>query len=142
VSFWAEVFLGIIAFATLTMAVIQVAAIVYGWSVARRLNRLLSQIEQEMRLFSQNLNAIARDASRISSLALGQVERLDRLLTDVTTRLEEAATAMQNAVVKPLREGAAMMAGIRAVIEVFRDLPRRSGGSRPRAEEEETLFIG
>jgi hypothetical protein len=142
VSVWAEVSLGVIAFATLTMAVIQVAAIVYGWTIARRLNRLLAQVEQEMKPLSDSLNAIARDALRISALAAGQVERVDRLVTDVTTRLEEAATTVQNALLRPLREGAATMAGIRAVVDVFRDLTRRSDASRPRTEEEDALFIG
>ena len=40
-TFWAEVFLGVIALATLTMAAIQVGVIVYGWTLARRVNRLL-----------------------------------------------------------------------------------------------------
>ncbi len=83
-SFWAEVFLGVIALATLTMAAIQVGVILYGMSVARRVNRLLSQVEQEMKPLAESINTIARDAARISSLATGQVERFDRLVTDLT----------------------------------------------------------
>jgi hypothetical protein len=142
VTFWAEFFLGVIALATLAMSAVQVAAIVYGWRLARRLNRLLSLAEQEMKPLSQSLNAIARDGSRISSLAVGQVERADRLITDLTTRLEETATTVQHALLRPLREGAAMVAAIKAVIDVVRDLPRRSNVSRTHSEEEETLFIG
>jgi hypothetical protein len=142
VTFWAEFFLGVIALATLATSAVQVAAIVYGWRLARRLNRLLSLVEQEMKPLSQSLNAIARDGSRISSLAVGQVERADRLITDLTTRLEETATTVQHALLRPLREGAAMVAAIKAVIDVVRDLPRRSNVSRTHSEEEETLFIG
>jgi hypothetical protein len=43
VSFWAEVFLGVIALATLAMAAIQVAVIFYGWTVARRIDRMLGK---------------------------------------------------------------------------------------------------
>lgn len=141
-SFWAEAFLGVIALATFTMAAIQVAVIVYGWRVARRVNRLLTQVEHEMKPLAESINTIARDAARISSLAAGQVERVDRLVTDLTTRLEETATTVQNAILKPLRDGAAIMSGVKAAIEVVRELTGRTGSNRTRAEDEDALFIG
>ena len=42
------------------------------------------QVEHEMKPLAESLNTIARDAARISSLAAGQVERVDRLVTDLT----------------------------------------------------------
>src|SRR5262245_15263488 len=101
------------------MAAIQVAVIVYGVSVARRVDKLLTQVEQEMKPLADSLNTIARDAARISSLAAGQVERIDRLVTDISVRLEQTATVLQDAILKPLRDGAAIMTGVKAVIEVF-----------------------
>jgi hypothetical protein len=142
VSFWAEVFLGIIALATLTMAAIQVGVIVYGVGVARRVDKLLTQVEQEMKPLADSLNAIARDAARISSLAAGQVERVDRLVNDITIRLEQTATTLQDAILRPLRDGAAIVTGVRAAIEVIRELTRRPGAVRSRAEDEDALFIG
>lgn len=141
-TFWAEVFLGVIAFATLTMAAIQVGVIVYGWTLARRVNRLLAQVERDMKPLAESLNAIARDAARISGLAAGQVERVDRLVTDVASRLEQTATTVQDAILRPLREGAAIVAGVKSAIDVFRELAGRSGSSRARSEEEDALFIG
>lgn len=141
-SFWGEVFLGVIALATLTMASIQVGAIVYGLSVARRVNRLLSQVEQEMKPLADSLNAIGRDAARISSLAAGQVERIDRLVSDLTTRIEQTATTVQDAILKPLRDGAALLSGVKAAISVFRNLTNRSGANQARAEDDDALFIG
>ena len=141
-SFWAEVFLGVIALATLTMAAIQVGVIVYGMSVARRVNRLLAQVEQEMKPLAESINLIARDAARISALATGQVERVDRLVTDLTTRIEQTATTVHDAILKPLRDGAAVMSGVKAAIDVFRTLTDRSGRTRARADEDEALFIG
>lgn len=141
-SFWAEVFLGVIALATFTMAAIQVGVIVYGVVVARRLNQLLSQVEREMKPLADSVNTIARDAARISSLAAGQVERVDRLVNEVTFRIEQTATTVQDAILKPLREGAAIMTGVKAVIEVFRELTGRSSQTAPRKEDEDTLFIG
>lgn len=142
-SFWAEVFLGVIALATLTMAAIQVGVLVYGLSVARRVNQLLTQVEQELKPVAESLNMIARDAARITSLAAGQVERIDRLVNELTARIEQTATTLQDAILKPLRDGAAIMAGVKAVIEVFRELRGRpSGATRARAEDEDALFIG
>ena len=141
-SIWAEVFLGIIALATFTMAAIQVGVIVYGVAVARRVNRLLTQVEQEMKPLADSLNTIARDAARISSLAAGQVERADRLVSDITLRLEQTATTLQDAILRPLRDGAAIMTGVKAALEVIRELTRRPGATRTRAEDEDALFIG
>jgi hypothetical protein len=142
VTFWAEVFLGVIALATLTMATIQVGVIVYGWTLARRVNRLLAQVERDMKPLADNLNAMARDAARISGLAAGQVERVDRLVTDLASRLEQTATTVQDAVLRPLREGAALLAGVKSAIDVFREPAGHPGSSRARSEEEDALFIG
>jgi hypothetical protein len=142
VSFWAEVFLGVIALATLTMAAIQVGLIVYGWSVARRVERMLSQVEQNMAPLADSINAIARDAAHISAMAAGQVERVDRLVNDVTSRIEHTAATVQDTILKPLRDGAALMAGVKAALQVVRELTNRSGGGRSRTDEEDALFIG
>jgi hypothetical protein len=141
VTFWAEVFLGIIALATFTMAAIQVGVLVVGLMVAKRVNRMLDQVERQMQPAADSLNAIARDAARVSALAAGQAERVDQLITDLTVRVEQTAATVQDAVLKPLREGAAMLAGIKAAIEIFRGLARRPDGSR-RSDEEDALFIG
>ena len=141
-TFWAEVFLGVIALATLTIAVVHVGVVVGGLVFARRLNRLLEQAEQQMQPLVESVNAIARDAARVTSMATVQVERVDRLVTDLTTRIEDTANTVQNAVLKPLRDGAAMLAGVKAVIDVFRNDRERRGAGRTRPEEEDALFIG
>ena len=141
-SFWAEVFLGVIALATFTMAAVQVGVVVYSIRAARRVNRLLNQVERELTPLAESVNGIARDVARISSLAAGQVERVDRLVIDLTGRVERTASTVQNAILKPLREGAAIMSGVKAVINVFRDVTGRAGANRARTEEEDALFIG
>ena len=141
-SIWAEVFLGVIALATFTMAAIQVGVIVYGMGVARRVNQLLTEVEREMKPLAESVNTIARDAARISSLAAGQVERVDRLVNELTFRIEQTATTVLDAILRPLHEGAAIMAGVKAVIEVFRELTGRSNQTPTRKEDEDTLFIG
>lgn len=136
-----QVFLGIIAFATLIMALVQVGFIVYGWTIARRVSRLLEQVETELKPTLDSLSAMARDAARASSLAVAQVERVDRMFTDLTNRIEETATTVQRAIITPLREGAAMMAGIRAALAILKEVTSRSGAAG-RGEDEDSLFIG
>ena len=75
-------------------------------------------------------------------LTAGQVERVDRLVNELTFRIEQTATTVQDAILRPLREGAAIMAGVKAVIEVFRELTGRSNQIPTRKEDEDTLFIG
>ena len=141
-TFWAELFLGIIALATLTMALIQVSVIAYGWVLARRISRLVNQLEQEVKPLVDSLNAMARDAAHATALAAVQVERVDKLFGDMAMRIDETTSKFQKTIMTPLREGAAVMAGIKAAMEVFRDLTRRSSSARARAEEEDALFIG
>jgi hypothetical protein len=59
----------------------------------------------------------------------------------LTTKIEQTASTIQKSVVAPLREGAAVMTGIRTAIEVFRELTR-SRSARGRSDEEDALFIG
>jgi hypothetical protein len=139
---WAEIFLGVIALATFTMAAIHVGVIVYGLSVVRRLDRLLSRVDDHVEPLAESLNAIVRDAARISALVTGQAERIDRVVTDLTSRVEQNAMAV-HVVLEPLRHGAAAISAVKAaMIEVFRPLPRRSGANRAGAEDDDALFIG
>jgi hypothetical protein len=136
-----DVFIGIIAIATLVMALVQVGFIIYGWTIARRVSRILDQIEQELKPVLDSLSAMARDAARASALAVAQVERVDRLFTDLTERVEYTATTFERAILTPLREGAAVMAGIKAVLAIFKSMMGRTT-SNPRTDEEDPLFIG
>jgi hypothetical protein len=140
-SFWAEVSLGVIALATLTMALVQVSVIVYGWVLARRISRLVGQIEQELRPLADSLNAMGRDAARATAMAAARVEHVDKLFGELTTKIEQTASTLQKTIVSPVREGAAVLAGIRTAIAVFRDLSR-SRTARGRNDEEDALFIG
>ena len=125
--------------ATLASAIVQVGVIVAAGLLVRRINRLANQVEQELKPLFTHLNAIGRDASRAASLAVAQVERVDRLLGDATRRIEQTLNTVQATIVAPAREGLALLSALRAAIEVLRD---RRGRARQRgAEEEDALFI-
>jgi len=141
VSGWSEVFLGIIAVATLATAVVQIAVLVAAGMLTRRLGRLADQVERELSPLLTSLNAIGKDAARAATLATAQVERVDQLFGDVAQRLDATLGVIQNAITAPAREGAALMVGLRAAVDAL----RRSIANRPSrtrtSDEEDALFI-
>jgi len=139
VSARAEVFLGIIAVATLVTAAIQVSVLIAAGLLARRLTRLVDRVERELTPLVGHLNEIARNASRATTLAAAQVERADSLFADLLARFDAAMDVVQEAVGKPAKEGAALIAGFRAAVDALRN-PRR-GRSRARGDDEDALFV-
>jgi uncharacterized protein YoxC len=139
VNTWATVFLGVIAVATLTTAVLQVVLLVAGFSLVRRMSRFVDFVETEVKPILGHIDSIARDASRAASLALAQVERADELLSNTIQRIEHTLSTVQSLIIGALREGNALMMGFRAVMAAVRGFQRRQ--SRRRAEDDEALFI-
>jgi hypothetical protein len=148
VSGTAEVLLGVIAVSVAIMAIVQVGVIVAGLRVARRVERLATELETGVKPLLAHLTALTAEASRAANLAAAQVERFDKLVADLAVRLEQTMTAAQQFVSGPAREGMAIVAGIRAAMTAFRGLresARRRSATRTFAsieEEEESLFIG
>lgn len=138
---WNDVFLGVIAVATLAIAVAQVAVIVVAGRAARRLAQLAEQFERDVKPLFGQLNAIGHDAARAASLATAQVERVDRLFSDVTLRFEQTLNAVQDSVIGPVREGRALLSAFRAAMQAVRDLRQNGRARQGRAEDEDALFI-
>lgn len=140
-SIWTEVFLGVIAAATLAIAVVQVGVLVAAGRLARRLDQLATLVEQELRPVFGHLNAIGRDGSRAASLATAQVERVDRLISGLAQKIEQTVDTIRISMVAPGREGRAILSAFRVAIAVIREL-RQSGRARQgRGEDEDALFI-
>jgi hypothetical protein len=140
-----ELFLGIIAFAVMIMALIQVAAIFAGIRLARRVDQMATQIDTEIKPLIANLTAMSSEAARAAALAARQAERLDRVFGEMVQRVDATLAAAQEFVTGPARQGMAIMAGVKAVIDSFRSLreaSRRRAAARPVIDEEESLFIG
>lgn len=134
------IFLGVIALATLVMAAIQVGAVVFAARMAKRVDRLVDQVEHEIKPLLVNLTEVSQNAVRASSLAAAQVERADRLFASVTERVDETFTLVQTAIIAPAREGRAIISAVRAAVAAFRQL--RAARARSRMEDEDALFIG
>jgi predicted PurR-regulated permease PerM len=139
VSDRAELFLGIIAVATLATAIAQVCVLVAAGLLARRILRLVDHIDQELKPIFEHVQSIARDASRAAAIATAQVERVDRAMTDFIQRLDRVLGIIQGFVAGPARNGTAWIATFRTVFNLIRDL--RGGRARTRADDEDALFI-
>jgi uncharacterized protein YoxC len=154
VTDWGLVFLGVIALATLVMALIQVAVFVVTARLAKQAQQAVSKaqetlttaqqtitsVREEIRPLIASANGIAEEASRAATLATAQVHKVDRLVSDLTARVDETSALVQQAIITPAREGLAIMAAVRATLGAIRagaDWRRRTSRS-----EEEPLFIG
>jgi hypothetical protein len=137
---WRDVFLGVIAVATLAMAIAQVGVIIAAGLMARRVGRIVDQLEREVKPLFGHLNAIGADASRAVALATAQVERADRLLADVAVRVEQTLNLVQASIGAPAREGRAMMGAFRAAMQALREM-RRGRARKGRGDDEDPLFI-
>ena len=140
-SDWNNLFLGTIAVATLIMALIQIGAVVMANRVVRDAQKTLNAVHQEIRPLITKALAVADEASRTAAVASGQVQKIDRLLTDLSRRVDETATVVQQAIVTPAREGVAILAAIKAGLAALRGIGSL-GRASSRSEEEDPLFIG
>ena len=137
---WSEIFLAVIAAATFVMALIQVGAIVFLARVASQAQQTLTSVQQEIRPLIAKATEIAEEASRTARVATAQAEKVDKLVTDLSRRIDETAGIVQQAIITPAREGMAIVAALRAGIGALRRArPARHGRH---AEEEDPLFIG
>ena len=137
---WRDVFLGVIAVATLAIAVAQIGVIVAAGLMARRVGRMVDQIEREVKPLFGHLNAIGSDASRAVALATAQVERADKLFSELAVRVDQTLSVVQASIAAPAREGRAMMGAFRAALQALREL--RAGRARQgRGDDEDPLFI-
>lgn len=131
--------LGVIAVATLLIAIVQIGVLIVAGLLARRVAQLSERLEQQVKPVFGHLEAIGREASRAAALASVQVERADRLFADVSGRVEQGLDTVQSAMQLPAREGAALFTAFRAALSAFKNPPPRPG--RPRGDDEDALFI-
>jgi hypothetical protein len=138
---WSETFLGIIAVTTVIMAAIQVSAIVTAAKLMRQAQQALNTVQQDIRPLIAKAHTIADEAARTAALTTAQAEKVDRLVTDLSVRIDQTAALVQEAIVMPAREGMAIVAALKAGLSALRGYRDRPRAGRT-ADEEDPLFIG
>jgi hypothetical protein len=141
VNDWSDLFLGTIAAATLIMAIVQIGAILVASRIARQTQQTLNTVHAEIRPVLVKVSAVADEALRTAALATTQMQKVDRLVTDLSERVEETTAIVQHAIVTPARESLAVLAAVKAGLAALRGIANLRRGSS-RAEEEDPLFIG
>ena len=139
---WSDIFLGVIALATLSMAVLQIGAVMAALRIARQAQETLNSVHQDVRPLVARVQALTEEATRTVALATAQAQKADRLVTDLSRRVEETAAIVQQAIVTPAREGLAVIAAFKAGVAALRGLRDLSPRHGRHADEEDPLFIG
>jgi len=134
-----EVWLGVIALAVLAMAVVQVVVGLQMLRTAKDAATSLRQFQAEVRPLIQKAHKIADDAGKVSALALTQVERVDEVMATTAMRIDDTLQIVQQSLIMPVKQGAAVMAGLKAAMAVFR---ARQDKGRYGRDDEDALFIG
>jgi hypothetical protein len=141
VNDWSQAFLGVIAVSTALMAVMQIGAIVVLARVAVQVRDIVATLQKDIRPLIGRANQIAEEATRTAALATAQAQKIDRMVTDLTRRVDETSAVVQQAIITPAREGMAIVAALKAgfgALKGMRDMRGRPGG----VDEEDALFIG
>lgn len=140
-SDWSQAFIGVIAVSTALMAILQIGAIVVLAKVAMQVRDIVATLQQDIRPLIARANVIADEATKSATLATAQAQKIDKLVTDLTRRVDETSAVVQQAIITPAREGMAIVAALKAglgALRGFKDFRGRSG----RIDDEDPLFIG
>jgi predicted PurR-regulated permease PerM len=141
VNEWSPALLAVIAVSTAVMAVMQIGAFVVLARVAVQVRDIVATLQTDVRPLIARANQIAEEASRTAAIATAQAEKIDRLVTDLTRRVDETSVVVQQAIITPAREGMAIVAALKAglgALKGARDMRGRAAG----VDEEDALFIG
>ena len=128
-----DLFLGVIAVSVFVMALIQVSAILAGFRLAKRVEHVSQQIEQEIKPLLANLSTVAAEAARSAELASRQVERVDRLFGDELVAFAGPAAGRGG-----LMRGNGLVALGEAGVAAHRDQDGAAKESRPARADEQT----
>ena len=136
---WQVVFLGIIALALVAMAGAQVYMGLAVARASRQVTETVESLRRDVRPLIDKATKVTDDAARVTELAVRQVERVDRMVANMAVRVDDTLHVVQSSVVDPIRKGAAVVAGIRAMMGAFRD---RHGRPAAHRDDEDPLFVG
>jgi hypothetical protein len=116
-----EVFLGVIAVATLVMALIQVCLVIAGIIAVKRMQEMLLRVENTVKPVLAHVDDLVMDATASVAAVRVQIDRVEQQAVQVLKRTDQAVQRVQDYLVAPAREGIALAAGARALFGAFRE---------------------
>jgi hypothetical protein len=111
-----DVYLGVIAAATLLMALVQIGVLVAGIIAVKRMHKVLGRVEDSVRPVLAHVDDLVVDATESIAVVRGQLDRVERQTVHLLTRTEQAVQRVEGYLVAPAREGIALAAGARALV--------------------------
>jgi hypothetical protein len=137
-----DVWLAVIAVAVAVMAAIQIFVVMVAMRTARHVGDVLTTVQKDLQPIVTNLKSMSADAARTASIASAQAQRAEQLVADLTDRVTDTVSAVEDAVRRPAREAYAMLQGLFAAVSAFREGPAPAAQRHAASEEEDSLFIG
>jgi hypothetical protein len=116
-----EVFLGVIAIATLVMALIQVCLVIAGIIALKRMQDMLVRFEDTVKPVLAHVDDLVMDATASVAAVRVQIDRVEQQAVQVLKRTDQAVKHVHDYLVAPAREGMALAAGARALFGAFRE---------------------
>lgn len=110
----------VIAVATAVMACAQVGVFIAVLVLVRRMNDSVARIERAAAPALGHLDEMSREVAQTLSLVRSELNRADRLTTDLLHRVDQTVGRLQMGLAAPVRKSAALIASARAVIRAFR----------------------
>jgi hypothetical protein len=146
---WGVVFLGTIALAGVVQAAFLVAMAIAVIRLTQRIDDLQDRLDHLVAPALESLDRVGRNMAEMSDLATVQARRIDLMLTDTIEKVEDTLTVAQRLVARPLRPFShflALLRGVQAGVEAFRQLGREDRRGTPpegrrHGEDDEHLFI-
>ena len=126
----------------LGQVILAVAAVRMGREAVKAVNELRGDFKpvlENVQRVTSDVQRVTENASRVSALAVMQMERFDGFTASAAQRLDDTMDTVQHSVLKPLRNGAAVVAGVRAAVE---HLVKRPDRPRHGRDDEDALFVG
>ena len=140
-----DLFLGLIAAGVLLMAAGQVTAVIMAVRATRRVGEAFTRLEASVRPIVSNVQQMSEDAARATAIATAQVARAERMMDDVSRKLDDTMSMVQQTILAPARDGMAMLQGLKAAFTAFFGGGSSRGRSTPRpasVAEDDASFIG
>jgi hypothetical protein len=111
-----DVYLGVIAAATLVMALVQLGVLIAGIMAIKRMNAALVRFEDSARPVLARVDTLVVDTTEAIAAARAQLDRVEQQAVHVLTRTDQAVQQVRHYLVAPAREGIALAAGARALV--------------------------
>jgi hypothetical protein len=118
-SGWSDIFLAIIALATLTMAVLQLAVVIAAARAVKRMQSVIDRVERRLEPTFVRVDAIGEKLSNIAAIAARDAARVDVALDMLAREANRTGDRIRSVAAAPGRESAALAAGVRAAFDTF-----------------------